>query len=610
MSDQEIIVGIDLGTTNSEIAAFVDNKVAVLGSEDTKMLPSCVGLSPSGQLLVGQSAANQLMLYPELTVHSIKRKMGTDEKVSLGEQTFTPEEISAIIIRELAELAAGQLGKPVKKAVITVPAYFSDTQRQATRYAGQLAGLEVVRVLNEPTAASLAYGLQEKSRQTVMVYDLGGGTFDVSIVSIEADVTEVLASHGNNHLGGDDFDQLILEKLLQQFQQKHGMDLKDCHPASYARLCRAAEKAKRKLSFEPYARIREESLAVVNDKPLHLDVELSREEYESMIRPLVETTLESVSRVIEDAGQDVSDIDTILLAGGSTRTPLLRQMLEERTGVCVREDIHPDLCVALGAGLQASRLAGHQVERVLVDVCPYSFGPSYLGDKDGYPYPYCYRPIIKRNTPLPVSRTEKYFTAVPYQESVEVEIFQGDDPDALKNIPVGKFRITGLTPTKDHNEVLCKMNLNPEGILQVAAIEKRTGKSKYISVNNALKPRDDKEIAAARKRLKNLYAKRGEDFMETFNSGVDSDYSIQDAEVVDTQFVDTNEDQCHKDFTEAMQLINRSRTLLDHIHEEDKEEMIELHERIHEAIEAANTEQVSKGVEDLKELLFFIEGKS
>ncbi|MBI4864189.1 MAG: Hsp70 family protein [Candidatus Riflebacteria bacterium] len=310
MSDaSECIVGIDLGTTNSEIAAFVGDRVRVLGPADRKILPSCVGLSPQGELLVGEPARHQMLVYPDRTVRSIKRKMGTDEKVALGDRTLSPQEVSSLILRELVEWARRQLQCPIQKAVITVPAYFSDAQRNATREAGVLAGLEVVRILNEPTAASLAYGTDHAGRQTVLVYDLGGGTFDVSIVTLEGDVTEVLASHGNNHLGGDDFDQLLMDRLLMQFKTTHGVDLREGHRVAYSRLWWAAEEAKRRLSSEQYVKVREESLVVVDGRPLHLDVEVARADYEEMIRPLVESTLDSVSRALADAGKRAEGSD-------------------------------------------------------------------------------------------------------------------------------------------------------------------------------------------------------------------------------------------------------------------------------------------------------------
>jgi molecular chaperone DnaK len=361
MSDT--IVGIDLGTTNSEVAAFVDGQVRVLGPGDQRILPSCVGFSAAGELLVGEPARNQQAMYPERTVRSIKRRMGSQETVLLGGKSFTPPEISAVILRELAGWAELSLGRRPEKAVITVPAYFSDAQRSATREAGALAGLDVIRILNEPTAASLAYGFADGSRHTALIYDLGGGTFDVSVVTVEGDITEVLGTHGNNRLGGDDFDDLLAERLAREFQKQHGIDVHQGHPAAKARLWWAAEEAKKKLSQEPYVAIREEALVVRAGTPLHLETEISRFDYESLIRPMVESTLDSVSKALQDSGKKPSDMDAVLLVGGSTRTPLVFNLLSELMTIEPRQDVHPDLCVALGAGVLASRLAGREVNR-------------------------------------------------------------------------------------------------------------------------------------------------------------------------------------------------------------------------------------------------------
>ena len=609
----ELIAGIDLGTTNSEIAAFVKDQVQVLGPEANKMLPSCVGFSPTGQLLVGQSARHQQLLYPELTVRSIKRKMGSAEAVKLGDKTFTPQEISALILRELVEWARRDLNQTVEKAVITVPAYFSDAQRNATREAGALAGLEVMRILNEPTAASLAYGFGDAAQHTAMVYDLGGGTFDVSIVTVEGDVTEVLSSHGNNRLGGDDFDDLLLERLEREFQDQYSIDLRRDHPAAHSRLWWAAEEAKKKLSFEPYVRVREEALVMDNGKPLHLDLELSRAEYEEMIRSLVESTLDSVSKALSDARKSPADLDAILLVGGSTRTPLIPQRLQELTGLAPRQDIHPDLCVALGAGVLASRLAGHEVERVLVDVSPFSFGPSYLGDRGGFPYVHCYHPIIHRNTPLPVTRTNQYCTASPYQTSVQVEIYQGEDEDALKNILVGDFLIEGLRPTEEANEVLCRMSLDVDGILHVTAIEKETGKSKHITIARALEAKTPAEIAAARERVEKLYSSRAAEYISGDLAEDQPDQEGEEisepgnAEVAEEPVAPTSGIPAGAK-GEANGLIEQSRRLLDKMHPEDKEEVIGLHERISAAISANDPDELKKATAELRELLFFVEG--
>src|SRR6267143_2086681 len=541
MSD--LIVGIDLGTTNSEVATFVEDHVQVLGSEKNNMLPSVVGLSPSGELLVGEPARNQLVLYPERTVRSIKRKMGSNETVTLGDRQFTPPEISALILRKLAAWASRSVQQPIHKAVITVPAYFSDAQRQATREAAALADLEAIRILNEPTAASLAYG--EGTRHTAMVYDLGGGTFDVSIVALEGDITEVLASHGNNQLGGDDFNDLLAEHLLAAFQSKHGIDLRQ------------------------------------------------------------------------------GDMDAILLVGGSTRTPLVSRMLHERTGLVPREEIHPDLCVALGAGVLASRLAGHEVERVLVDVSPYSFGVSYLGERGGVPYPYCYKPIIRRNSPLPLTRTERFYTSAAYQETVEICVYEGEDEDALKNILVGDFQVQKLKPVRDASEVLCRMSVDLDGILHVTAIEKCTGRSKHITIAQALEAKSEADIAEARRRLEALYATRSSDGVEQ-GERLEAEMDEQDEE--ESEEIDPESDGGDQADTavaesvpangfstelsrEGRLLVERSRQLLDQMHEEDREEVIDLSEQIETAIAATDETALKSAAKELRELLFFVEGK-
>jgi molecular chaperone DnaK (HSP70) len=628
MNNHDCIVGIDLGTTNSEIAVFIDDNVQIIGRGQTKMLPSCIGLSPAGELLIGEPARNQQLLYPERTVRSIKRKMGNDEKVTLGDRIFTPPEISALLLRELAQWAQRKLGLAVQKAVISVPAYFSDAQRSATREAGKLAGLEVVRILNEPTAASLAYGYGSDENRTIMIYDLGGGTFDVSIVTIENNVTEVLASHGNNRLGGDDFDQLLVDRLVNDFREQNGVDLNDDHRVALSRLWRAAEETKKKLSFEPFVKLREEALVDIDGKPLHLETEISREEYERMIGPLVESTLDSVSRAMDIAAKKPGDLDAILLVGGSTRIPYVSRVLEERAGITPRHDVHPDLCVALGAGVLASRLAGREVDRVLVDVSPYSFGPSYLGQRGGIDYPYCYHPIIRSNTALPVTRTDKYYTSVPYQKEVEIDIYQGDDPDALKNIPIGNFHVEGLMPTEQPNAVLCRMSLDIDGILKVTAIEKETGKTKQITIENALQPKSDAEIAEARKRLETLYDARSTELGSLLDDLADADPendADEDYDVIEVPFhanhgnsggnatkesenkvleFDSSWGRAHRD---ANTLLQRSRRLLDRIHPEDQEDAIDLHERIESAFTTRDTAELSEDCEELKELLFFVE---
>jgi molecular chaperone DnaK len=608
MSD--LIVGIDLGTTNSEVAAFVDGQVKVLGAGGRQILPSCVGFSASGELLVGEAARNQQALYPERTVRSIKRRMGSAETVMVGGRNFTPPEISALILRELAEWTRASLGELPEKAVITVPAYFSDAQRAATREAGALAGLEVVRILNEPTAASLAYGYGDGTRHTALIYDLGGGTFDVSVVTVEGDVTEVLASHGNNRLGGDDFDDLLAARLMDEFQKQHGIDLRNGHPAAAARVRWAAEEAKKKLSFEPFVSIREDALIETDGKPRHLEMEITRLEYEEMIRPLVESTLDSVSKALQDSGKRPADMDAVLLVGGSVRTPLVFNLLADRIGIEPRGDVHPDLCVALGAGVLASRLAGHGVGRVLVDVSPYSFGIAYLGERGGVPYPHCYKPIIRRNTPLPLTRTEQYVTSHPFQTEVDLHVYQGEDDDALKNILVGDFNIEGLTALPGANEILCRMRLDLDGILEVAAVEKRTGKSKQITIANALATKSAEEIAAARKRSQELFASRSAEYDEAEIESEEYDEE-EEVEAIEEGVIEGEFDGVSlPGQPEAVDLIERSRKLLDKMHQDDREEAIDLHERIGSAIEAGDAAALTEASRALKELLFFMEGRA
>jgi molecular chaperone DnaK (HSP70) len=608
-TSSEIIVGIDLGTTNSEIAAFVDGKARIIGNGARQMLPSCVGLSPNGDLLIGESARNQMLLYPHLTVKSVKRLMGSNQSVTLGDKTFSPPEISAVILRELVRWAEAKLGQSIKKAVITVPAYFSDAQRNATREAGALAGLEVVRMINEPTAASLAYGLDSQGSRTVMIYDLGGGTLDVSVVRIDGAITEVLASHGDNALGGDDFDQKLVDHLLDLFLKQHHVDLRDNNPGAYARLWWAAETAKKQLSFEPFAMIREESLIVVDGRPLHLEAEISRSDYEAMIRPLLEKTLDSASRALADAGLVPAALDEIILVGGSTRTPLVVQMLESMCRKTPRQDLHPDLCVALGAGVLASRLAGHDIQRVLVDVSPFSFGPSYLGERDGMEYPHCYRPIIKRNTPLPVTRTEEYFTSYDFQTQVQLNIYQGDDPDAMRNVHLGQFLVEGLQSVAGPHTVLCRMRLDLDGILHVTAIEKSTGLSKHITINGASRKRDNAEIIKNKEELDRLFAGRAAtlpiESQDPFNSVQDSTPALDSpapTAVASATPATSSTDAAHA-------LINRCRAGIPSMHDEDREEAVNLIESVNTAIQTGDAESLNESVQALSEFLFFIEGR-
>jgi molecular chaperone DnaK len=501
----EDVVGIDLGTTNSEIAVYRNGRPEVLADDrGRKIMPSVVGVSETGELLVGEDARNQFVLYPERTVRSIKRRMGSNDKLHLAGNEYTAQEISAMILKRLKDTAERSLGRPVHKAVITVPAYFSDTQRQATREAGEIAGLEVVRIVNEPTAAALVYEAAQHQGKRILVYDLGGGTFDASVVRIEAGVVEVISSHGNNHLGGDDFDHMIVEHILNHLKIKQGVDVSN-QPKAMARILRAAEAAKKHLSDHPFARVEEEYVAETAGKPIHLALELSREEYEEMITPFIEETLSAVHVALESASLTSSQVDEILLVGGATRTPLVRKRLFEAFAREARGEVDPDLCVALGAAIQGGAIAGAEVSAILVDVTPYTFGTSALGELNGEPYPYHYVPIIPKNTAIPVRKSEVFFTIMDNQTTVEVRVFQGENADALENIQLGEFRVEGLSKAPAGNPIIVDLALDRDGILHVSATEKNTGLERRITIDKAMSRYDKNKLDDARQRITDLF---------------------------------------------------------------------------------------------------------
>jgi molecular chaperone DnaK (HSP70) len=578
MTDE--ILGIDLGTTNSEIAIYLDGRPEVLRDDQGRIiLPSVVGLTETGELLVGEEARNQFLLYPERTVRSIKRRMGTDAKVQLGEREYRPQEISAIILSRLKEIAQARLGRPIRKAVITVPAYFSDTQRQATREAGEIAGLEVARIINEPTAAALVYEAAQHQGKRILVYDLGGGTFDVSVVRIEQGVVEVISSHGNNHLGGDDFDHKIVEHVLEHLKLKHGVDVAD-RPQAMARILRSAEDAKKQLSDHPYARIAEEYLAEHSGQPVNLDLELSREEYEDMIAPFIEETLGAIHIALESAGLTSSQVDEILLVGGATRTPLIRRRLVEAFGTQPRGEVDPDLCVAMGAAIQGAAMTGTEVSAVLVDVTPYTFGTSALGELNGELYPYHYVPIIPKNTPIPARMSEVFFTVLDEQTDVDVRIYQGENNDALENIKIGEFRVSGLSREPAGNPVILDLALDRNGILQVSAREKKTGLERRITIDNATSRYDREQLDEARQRIGALFGDQEQ--AASVGSGAATDSAV-DA------------------------LLARASAKLDETGEEDRTEIIDLIEAIRDARSSGDSAALEDVRSQLQDLLFYLE---
>jgi len=469
------IVGIDLGTTNSEVAVIKDGRPHIIPVDGQSIMPSCVGIDPGGNIVVGWVAKNQMVAAPESTILSIKRKMGEATQVPLAGRSFSPEEISAMILAKLKTAAEAHLGEAVTEAVITVPAYFDDAQRKATQNAGTLAGLEVRRIINEPTAAALAYDAVQTKDQTVLVYDLGGGTFDASLVVVQSGVVEVKSSHGDTHLGGDDFDHLLMAHADQAFFDQHGVRLMDDLKARN-RLWVAVEKAKRALSDSPFAHIREEY--IVGD--LHLDLEIARLEYEEMIRPLLRKTMDCVHRCFKDAAILPGAVDKVILVGGASRTPLVAELVRQAIQVEPRHEIDPDLIVAMGAAIQAGVIKGQKTNSILVDITPYTFGTSAVGMLAGLFQEDVFVPMIHRGTPLPARKSEVFLTMYDGQPAVDVRIYQGEAPSAEDNILIGNFLIEGLKDIPAGNQIILALALDLNGVLEVTAMEKRTGLSKTV----------------------------------------------------------------------------------------------------------------------------------
>ncbi|MDN5870253.1 MAG: Hsp70 family protein [Nitrococcus sp.] len=579
------IIGIDLGTTNSEVAVARAGRVEVLEIEPgTCLLPSVVALDDAGGLLVGQSAKNQLVLHPERTVKSIKRRMGDDEPVALGDQRYSPQEVSAMILRRLKTVAEAHLGEGVSAAVITVPAYFSDAQRQATREAGEIAGLEVARIINEPTAAALAYEIGHPGRRRILVYDLGGGTFDVSVVAMEADVVEVLASHGNNHLGGDDFDRKIIDHLIAHLQDEHKVDA-TASAQAMARLQRAAEMAKIVLSDRPYARIEEEYLLEDDaGRPVNLSLELAREDYEAMIGDYVDETLDAVHTALDGAGLTVSDLDEVLLVGGATRTPLIARRLEAELGLQPRGEVDPELCVATGAASQAAVIAGAPVKTVLVDITPYTFGTSVVGELDGQMSSYCFFPIVRKNTPIPVTKSEVFYTVHDNQTIVDVQVFQGEEPDALNNTQIGRFAVEGLRDAPAGNPVVMTFALDLDGILHVTAREKATDLEKSIRIDKAITRFEAQAMDNARERIGRLF--EGE---ATSIAGADPS-TVARRQVV-----------------EGKALVEKAERLMESATAENREDLVDGVEQVNDAIAAEDSQALASAVDQLSDLIYYLE---
>lgn len=584
MATKEPIIGIDLGTTNSEVAFLLDGIPKVLKLQDDGIVPSCVALDREENVIVGQGARNQLLVNPGSTVCSIKRKMGTSETVRLGKEQYKPQEISAFILKDLKRRAESVLGCPVSKAVITVPAYFTDAQRYATREAGQIAGLEVVRIINEPTAAALAYGAVKEENERILVYDLGGGTFDVSIVTIENGVVEVMASTGNNHLGGDDFDAKIVDRLIDILHSEHGLK-ETADPILRARLKRAAEAAKIELSDSPFVTIAEDHLGHAHGRPVHLKYEFSRLEFEDMIREDIMETMDAVAKAMRDAALLPGAIGKILLVGGSTRIPLVSQLLEEKLHKLPHSEVDPDLCVALGASIQAAIEMGQNVGSVLVDVTPYTFGTSAMDPIEGNPF--LFVPLIRRNSKLPITKSEVFGTVLDNQEAVNIEVYQGEDPDVRNNILIGNFFFKGLSKAPAGNQIVLTFALDVNGLLKVHGLEKKTGRDIHGVVENAMRSFDDAALDESRMRVEALW----------------SDGEVWDVEAQEAP----QEEEAVSGAASVQETIEKARKMMEKASDEDRNDIIDLIERIQDALDQKDPEKVAEARDELDDLLFYLE---
>ena len=470
-------IGIDLGTTNSVVAVMEGGKPTVIANaEGSRTTPSIVGFSKTGERLVGQLAKRQAILNPDRTIASIKREMGTDHKVTIDGKDYSPQEISAMILRKLADDASKYLGEKITSAVITVPAYFNDSQRQATKDAGKIAGLDVLRIVNEPTAASLAYGLDKKSNEKVLVFDLGGGTFDVSILEVGDGVFEVLSTSGDTRLGGDDFDEKVMNYLCDEFKKVEGIDLRNDKQAMQ-RLKEAAEKAKCELSTVVETNINLPFITADANGPKHLDLTLTRAKFEDLCHDLLERCKKPVEQAINDAKLSASQLDEVVLVGGSTRTPAVQKLVKDITGKEPNQSVNPDEVVAVGAAIQASILAGEIKDIVLLDVTPLTLGIETLGG--------VMTPLVPRNTTIPVSKSQVFSTADDNQTAVDVHVLQGERPMGKDNKSLGMFRLDGIPPApRGLPQVEVTFDIDANGIVNVSAKDKATNKEQKITITN------------------------------------------------------------------------------------------------------------------------------